>query len=56
MVKYIVVRSNIDGKWRVMLEEDAPYGTCYSVGENMDDAIHDGALFLGIDPASIEVR
>ena len=55
MTEYVVVKSSIDGKWRVMLKEDAPYGICYSVSENIDDAIHDGVLFLGIDPADIEV-
>ncbi len=55
MKKYVVVQSDIDCKFRVMEEADAPFGICFSVGETMEDAIHDGASFLGIDPNEIEV-
>ena len=53
--KFVCVKSTIDGKFRVMEEADAPYGICFSVGETVEDAIHDGASFLGIDPEEIEV-
>ena len=53
--KYVVVRSEIDLRWRVMLRADAPYGTCYSDADQIDDAIECGAEFLGIDPDEIEV-
>lgn len=56
MVKYVCVKSHIDGKFRVMEKADAPYGVCFSVGETVDDAIHDGARFLDVAPEDIEVE
>ena len=53
--KYVVVKSDIDHRWRVMLRADAPWGTCYSDADELDDAIEWGASFLGIDPDEIEV-
>ena len=54
-VEYVCVKSPIDDKYRVMEKDDAPYGVCFSVGETVDDAIHDGARFLDINPEDIEV-
>ena len=53
--EYVVVKSEIDSRWRVMKRADAPYGTCYSDAEDIDDSIYSGASFLGIHPSEIEV-
>jgi hypothetical protein len=55
MNDYVVVRSSIDHMWRVMKKADAPHGICYSVADEMDDAIMDGASFLGISPENVDV-
>lgn len=52
-MKYAVVQSEIDFKWRVMEREDAPYGVCFSIGNTKEDAIRIASL-LGIKRSEIQ--
>ena len=52
-MKYVVVQSEIDFKWRVMDNDDnAPYGVCYSVANTKKDAIR-FASYLDIKASEI---
>jgi len=56
MNDYVVSRNPIDGKYRVTLREDAPYGVCYGgAHDTIEAACVCASTFLGIDPLDIEV-